>query len=199
MTSGSVRLRAHDPHQHQDPPPEADRAALPDPRAEANGSDAEGLRPGRLWRENGKVMYQDDSGEPPRAVRVVWARPLSERGEGGPLSVMEAGKKREIAFFPSLADLPEESRRVAAEELASRLVLPRITAIRSVRPRFGNYYWDVETDRGRRRFLVSAPENNSIRPRPDVIVVKDVSGNCFEIAPVSGLDAASRRELDRVL
>lgn len=142
-------------------------------------------------------MFQDAGGGEAMAVRLVWARPLS--GRGGPVSVMQAGKKREVAYLPSLDELPEDFRRIALEALESGLVLPVIQEIYQVRPRFGNYYWDVETTLGRRRFLLSSPESNSYRPGPDTIIVRDVSGNCFEIASVTALSAASRREMERVL
>ncbi len=198
MSSGSVRHHAtYDIHQHQEPPDSGDdREAIPDSRCE-NGACKDCRDAGRLWREDGKVLYQAPDRNKPEAARVLWARPLS--GRGGPVSVMMAGKKRELAYFESLDNLDPESRRVAEEELADGLILPRITAVRRVRPRFGNYYWDVETDMGPRRFLLTSPENNSFHPRPDVIVVKDVAGNCYEINPVSGLSPESLREIDRVL
>jgi hypothetical protein len=152
---------------------------------------------GRLWRENGKLMYQAADGGKPVAVRARWARPLSERG--GAASLMLAGEKREAAWLPSLDRLPEESRRVAMEELALGLILPRVLSIRRVHSRFGNYYWDVLTDQGWRKFLLASPESNSFRPAPDALVLKDVYDNCYEINPVSGLDPASRREMERAL
>lgn len=156
-----------------------------------------GARAGKLWREGDRVLYRAADGGEAVAVRALWARPLS--GRGGPVSLMHARKKREAAYLPSLDVLDPESRRVAEEELAGSLVLPRIVRIRQVVARLGNYYFDVETDRGDRKFLLSSPEMNSYRPSPDAIVVRDVSGNAYEIVPVSGLDRASRRELDRVL
>ncbi len=105
----------------------------------------------------------------------------------------------EIAYLADLRELPEESRRIAEEELARSMVMPVITAIHSVRQRFGNYYWDVETDRGARKFLLSSPETNSMRPAPDVVIIRDVSGNCYEIASVAGLDRGSRSAMERVL
>lgn len=197
MSSGSVRLHVPvDLHQHDDPP-ESDRPALPDARSGDDGDGAAAHPDGRLWREDGRVMYQDASMEKPEPVRIVWARPLS--GRGGPVSVMRAGKKREIAFFPDLNALPDESRRIALEELDAGMVMPKILVINQVKPRFGNYYWDVDTDLGKRRFLLSSPENNSFRPKEDTIVIRDVSGNCYEISRVSALDAASRGEMDRAL
>ncbi|MDR1519074.1 MAG: DUF1854 domain-containing protein [Planctomycetota bacterium] len=151
----------------------------------------------RLWRENGKLMYQAGENEAPVAVRARWARPLS--GRGGAVSLMLAGKKREAAWLPSLDRLPEESRRLLLEELALGLILPRIVRIRRVHSRFGNYYWDVLTDQGWRKFLLASPESNSFRPAPDAIVLKDVYDNCYEINPLSGLDAASRREMARAI
>ena len=197
MSSGSVRLHVPiDLHQHDDPP----AGDGGDARPEAPGGGemkACSLSVGRLWREDGRVMYQDAGLETPQPARVVWARPLS--GRGGPVAIMLAGKKRELAFVPDVNDLPEESRKIALEELDSGLVLPVITAIHRVKPRFGNYYWDVETSMGRRKFLLSSPESNTFRPRPGVIVLKDVSGNCYEIASVDSLSASSRREMERVL
>lgn len=199
MSSNSARLHAPvDMHQHEDPPePDTSGSVIPDGRPEVARDSGDCPLAGRLWRENGRVLFQGGDDAEPSPARVVWARPLSERG--GAASVMLAGKKRELAYLPSLDVLDADSRRVAEEELAAGMVLPRITAIDRVKPRFGNYYFDVETDRGPRRFLLSAPENNSMRPLPDMLVIRDVSGNCYEINPVSGLDKNSLRELDRVL
>lgn len=197
MSSGSVRMHVPiDLHQHEDPPGSGAGEALPDARG-AGCCDAGCGRVARLWQEDGRLMFQDASGGEPVAVRLVWARPLS--GRGGPVSVMQAGKKRELAYLTSLDELPEESRRVALDALDGGLVLPIIREIHEVRPRFGNYYWDVETDLGRRTFLLSSPENNSFRPGPDTVVLRDVSGNCYEIASIRGLSRTSRNEMERVL
>ncbi len=198
MSSGSVRL--HVPvgmHQHDDPPDDSGRTPIPDARSETLSRPREPAQVGQLYRENGTVFYRSAPDQPAEAARVVWVRPLSNR-EDGPVSIMLAGKKKELAYLPSLDTLPPESQQIAREELGLGMVLPRVLSISRVKPRFGNYYFDVETDMGPRRFLLSSPENNSFRPKPDVIVVKDVSGNCYEINP-SSLDPTSLTELDRVL
>lgn len=195
MSSESVRFRKRDIHQHDEADPAASDATRPAPEPDGCEAGADGSGFGRLWRDGDKVMYQAESGEP-APVRILWARPLSRRG--GPVSIMAAGKKREVAYLPGLDVLSGESRRIAGEELAGGMILPRIVAIHSVRPRFGNYYWDVGTDRGRRVFLLASPENNSLNPLPDSLVIRDTSGNCYEINPVSSLDRKSLIELDRV-
>lgn len=200
MSSGSVRLHTPlDIHQHDAPPDESGRFALPDARSESMTRARADCGIGELRRDNGAVVYISEPGATPEPARIVWARPLSERDADGPVSIMMAGKKRELAYLPCLSVLSPESRKIAEQELDAGMVMPRILSILRVKPRFGNYYFDVTTDKGARRFLLSSPENNSYRPKPDVIVVKDVSGNCYEINPVSGLDATSLAELDRVL
>ncbi len=195
MPNESARMRLPvDIHQHEEP---VGAPAAADPRPDGSEPPA-GCRAGRLWREKGKTYYEDcAAGGEPVAVRLVWARPLSDRG--GPVSILQAGKKREIAYLASLDELPPDSRGLAEEELAESMVMPVITEIHSVRQRFGNYYWDVATSFGPKRVLLSAPETNSLRPRPDAVVLRDVSGNCYEIASVEKLDKNSRAAMERVL
>jgi hypothetical protein len=192
MQNESARMRLPDLHQHAAPEDAPQASALPD--ASEPPADS---RAGSLWRENGKVFYRDVSGGEAVAVRVVWARPLSDRG--GAASILQAGKKREIAYLASLDELDPASRRIAEEELSASMVMPAITKISSVRQRFGNYYWEVETDKGPKSFLLTSPETNSFWPKPDTVVIRDVSGNCYEIPSVEGLDKDSRTEMERVL
>ncbi len=199
MTSESTRFHLHNLHQLEDEQPLfGSMAELPSsPAGEEEGnSAAAGDAQFRLYRQEDMVLYQQP-GKEPQAVRVLWAKPLSARG--GPVSIMQAGKKKEVAYLTSLDQLDPASRKIALEELAGGMILAKITMIFSIMMRFGNYYWDVDTDRGQRRFLLTSPENNHIRPTPDSIVIRDASGNCYEINPVSALDARSLRELDRVL
>lgn len=200
MSSESARLRVSvDIHGHGKP---ADGGRGEDVGGMDFGDGEEGGElgrnaGGRLWRENGLVMYQDGGMECPESVRLVWARPLS--GRGGAVSVVKSSKKREVAYIPDLGVLPEDSRRIAEEELRAGVVMPVIREIIRVHPRFGNFYWEVETDMGRRRFLLLSPESNTFRPSADSVMLRDVSGNCYEISSISELSVSSRREMERVL
>ncbi|MDR3210522.1 MAG: DUF1854 domain-containing protein [Planctomycetota bacterium] len=152
--------------------------------------------PGSLRRHGDQVLYQLPEGGEEVAVRVLWARPLS--GRGGAVSFLQAGKKHEVAYFSSLEALSQDSQRIALEELSGGMILARITSIRSIRMHFGNYYWDVVTEQGKTRFLLTSPENNFFVPFPGCLIIRDVYGNCFEINPLFALDRSSRLELDRV-
>lgn len=197
MPNESSRIFRPDLRQHEHADPVDSGAGEPMLPRPDESEPAAGGTAGTLRRENGKVYYANANGGEAVAVRIVWARPLS--GRGGPVSILHAEKKREMAYLADLNELDAESRRIAGEELKESMILPNITVIHSVRQRFGNYYWDVETDRGRRKFLLSSPETNSLRPREDAVVIRDVSGNCYEIASVAALDKSSRSALERVL
>lgn len=198
MTAESGRLFIPvDLHQHGGVPDEPAREAIPDAEPDPAPAPESRHSGARLWRENGVLFYQDDGMKGPEPVRLVWARPLS--GQGGPVSVMMAEKKREVAYFPDLSAFPEEFRGIAEEELDAGVVMPVIKEIYRVNPKFGNFYWDVETDKGRRTFLLLSPESNTFRPDSDTVVLRDVSGNCYEIKSISSLSLSSLREMDRVL
>lgn len=197
MESDSVRIHIPRDLRHFDEPVEDGPPAFPESEPDPAGESPAPHAGGRLWRDNGKVLYQDETIAEPQAVRVVWARPLSNRS--GPVSILMAEKKKEVAYIPDLAQLPAESRQVALEELGENVVMPVIKEIIRVNPRFGNFYWDVETDMGRRTFLLLSPETNAYRPSPDTVILRDVSGNCYEIQSVSGLSASSWHEMDKVL
>ncbi len=196
-TRNSARIHLVNLHLHDDDPEINVSPPLP---ATTDEDSVNALKPqdqvGCLRREGDKVIYEM-AGHDPTPARVAWALPLSDRP--GPVSIMVAGKKKELAYLASLDLLDPESRKIAEEELDIAVILPRITAIHSVWPRFGNYYWDVDTTKGQRKFLLVSPENNSQYLGPNAVIVKDVSGNCYEINPISSLDKKSLKELDKVL
>ena len=153
--------------------------------------------PGRLSRAGDRVLYHASDESPPVGVTIRWARPLS--GRGREVSLITTEKKVEALYLESLDELDPDSRAIAKEELERNLALPRILRVRRADPRFGNRYWWVDTDRGPAHFLMGSPETHVIRPAPDRLIVKDVMGNCYEIYPVSGLDADSLAEMDKVI
>ena len=151
---------------------------------------------GRLSRAGDRILYHAPDGSLPVGVKIRWARPLS--GRNREVALIDAEKKVEVLYLESLDRLDPDSLAIAGEELERSLALPRIVRVRRADPRHGNRYWWVDTDRGPAHFLMGSPETHVIRPSPDRMIVKDVMGNCYEIFPVSGLDARSLAELDKV-
>ena len=153
--------------------------------------------PGRLSRAGDRILYHAPDESPPVGVKIRWARPLS--GRDREVTLIDAEKKVEVLYLESLDNLDPDSQAIARAELERSLAIPRIVRIRRTDPHFGNRYWWVDTDRGPAHFLMGSPETHVIRPEPDRMIVKDVMGNCYEIWPVSGLDAHSLAEMDKVI
>jgi hypothetical protein len=153
------------------------------------------LKQGRVF-----VRYRDVTGAPGEEApwtegpaRVTWARPIS--GRGREIAVFdETGRKSFLAPGPEALD--PESRAIALAELDYRYFRPRILKVRRLLALFGLRYWDVDTDKGRRRFVMKDPRHSVTRVTEDNWILRDVSGTRYEIASASSLDAPSRRRLE---
>jgi len=149
----------------------------------------------RILRRSDQVFVRLSTGDE-KAVKIMWARPVSGRGR----EVSLVGRdKRQVRMLRSLDVLDPESRRIAEEELENRYLVPKIRRVRRVRINFGNRYWDVETDRGPRRFLMKDPYKNVVWLGPDRLIIKDSVGNRYEIEALSALDRASRARVAVVI
>jgi len=158
---------------------------------------SEKKQPIRLRREAGRLVAGRDGDDEPVPVRVVCASPL--RGPAGGVSILHASKKEELAYVPALAELDEASRTVVADELTRRYFLPKIRSVLHTRATFGVRYWQVQTDRGPRQFVMKSPETNTAWLSDDRCVLTDSLGNCYEIESLAALDRRSRKRVDLVL
>jgi len=149
----------------------------------------------KLKRKGDQVLARM-AGRDEVPVRLVWARPIS--GRGGEVSVLGEGKK-ELLMLDSLDALDPESRRIAEEELEGSYLIPKITTVLKTEANFGNRYWQVDTDRGRRMFLMKDPNINVTWISEDHLVIRDTLGNRYEIESLSALDEASRAWIDHVV
>jgi hypothetical protein len=93
--------------------------------------------------------------------------------------------------------LPPDQRRLLDEELARRYVMPVIRSILAVKDRLGTVEWEVDTDRGRRRFATRDLREAVVRPAPERYILPDVEGNRYDVPDVRALDARSREWLLR--
>ena len=102
-------------------------------------------------------------------------------------------------MLPGLDAFDPASREIAEQELEQTYLIPRITRVVSARPRFGNRYWEVETDRGYRRFAMRDPRKNITWITGEHLVIRDVLGNRYEINPFSELDPESQAQVEMVI
>jgi len=130
------------------------------------------------------------------AVKLFQAAPLSRPGRY--LSLVNA-KGEEIVLVENLQDFAPDSRPVAEEEMRRRYLTCRVQAVTHTRAEFGVTYWQVETDRGPRDFVVQSLSESCVWLSDTHLLLIDTDGNRFEIADRNALDAASQTQLDKVL
>ena len=104
----------------------------------------------------------------------------------------------ELAWIDRLDALPDDLRRLIAEELASREFMPVIRRIRGVSSFATPSTWQVETDRGDTA-LVLKGEEDIRRLAAGALLIADSHGIQYLIRDLQALDKDSRRILDRFL
>ena len=129
-------------------------------------------------------------------VKIVRAAPLSHPHQY--ISLLDA-KDEEICMIDDLKELDREMRAIVDEELDRRYLTSQIERVASVRNEFGTSYWDVETNRGPREFVVQNVAENAQWLGDHRLLLVDVDGNRFEIANLNHLDKKSLAYVEIVL
>jgi hypothetical protein len=129
-------------------------------------------------------------------VSVVRIFPLS--GPQRHLSVRD-GANKEVGIIVDPDELDAENRRLVAEELERRYLVPVVRRIIAVKERFGTVEWEVETDRGISKFTMRNVRENVLQPSPERYLFSDVEGNRYDGRDLTALDAASQALVMRYL
>lgn len=140
----------------------------------------------------GKLTLTTADGAVTTGVHAVRMFPLSDSRRW--VSVCDA-KGRELAWVEDLDALPESTRAVLEEELAQRDFLPVIERVHHVSSLSEPCEWDVETDRGRTRFVLKA-EDDVHRLGSHRALIIDSRGLRFLVRDARELDAVSRRYVE---
>jgi hypothetical protein len=143
----------------------------------------------------GRLLLTNGSASDPIVVVPVRAFPFSAPRQGVALC---DGKGCEVVWLADLDNLAREVRRVIEEELARREFVPVIRRIYQVKPPIEPSEWDVDTDRGRGRFLLHSADDVRRLDEQRAMVV-DAHGIRYLIDSIKNLDATSRRLLERYL
>ena len=123
-------------------------------------------------------------------AKVVRAFPLSN--ESRYLSILD-GKGKEACLIVGVGQLDADSQQLVAEELARFYRVTAISRIRRLRQEYRTMYWDVETERGVRDFVVKWNPDTVLWLAPKTVQLEDVDGNRFIIPDIESLDARSRK------
>lgn len=143
----------------------------------------------------GRLVLTDAAGNIHEGVVPVHAYPISAPLEGVALVATDG---RELAWIEQLSELPDATRQLIEEELASREFIPEISKLIQVSTFATPSIWDVETDRGRTRFILKA-EDDIRRINQSTLLIADSNGIHFLIRDFQKLGRESRKLLDRFL
>jgi hypothetical protein len=130
-------------------------------------------------------------------VYAVRAFPLTHPHEF--IGLQDAVTGREIGILRNLREMSNEARQLVLESLDSRYFVPKISRIIEAKREFGTVYWNVETDRGPRKFMMRGIRDSLHEIEPGRYLVVDIDGNRFEIPHLERLDARSQRNWDRLI
>lgn len=130
-------------------------------------------------------------------VRAVRAFPLSELGEF--IGLLDAITGKEIGMLRSLRDVEGMARQLVQQEIDKRYFIPKVQRIIEAKKEFGTIYWDVETDRGPRKFVMRGLRDSVHEIEPGRYLINDVEGNRLEVPQLDNLDSRSLAIWDRVV
>ena len=151
----------------------------------------------RLFREPPWVLRLTIEGDRSYLkVRVVCAAPLSQPDRY--ICLLDE-KNEVICTVEDPIVLDTASQRVIKEEIEQRYMTAIIKRVDSLKSEFGVSYWEVQTDRGNREFVVRNVSENAQWITDRRLLLLDVDGNRFEISNLEVLDKKSRGLIEMVL
>jgi hypothetical protein len=108
-------------------------------------------------------------------------------------------KDQEIGVIADLAAFSPGQAGLVRTELERRYFTPVIQRVVKMKEEFGYIYWEVETDKGPRRFTTRS-SHDSIIPVSDIrLLILDVDGNRFEIPDYRQLDPKSIKQVETLM
>ena len=106
----------------------------------------------------------------------------------------------EIAVIQSADELDDESRQAVLRELGLHYFVPIVKQIYSIREEFGFLYWSVDTDRGKKEFIMRDSIIGSVRRVSDGRwLIIDINQTRYEVRDFQALDTKSQDLLQRYL
>ena len=114
------------------------------------------------------------------------------------ISVQDADKN-EIGMISSLSVFPEESCALLRAELARKYYAPQITAILSLRDRYGYAYLSASSDAGEITFTLRDAARSILKVDEKRVIITDIDGNRYEIPDIEKLDRKSFKKIELYL
>lgn len=133
-----------------------------------------------------------------RLERIILRRAFPLTNPDRYISVRDK-EDREIGMIRDIAELSPNSRRVVREELERRYFVPVIRRIISLKEREGIVEWEVETDKGGKRFITQGIHDAVRDLGLRRLMIVDVDGNRYGIPDWAKLDPKSVALISKVI
>ncbi|MBB6052934.1 DUF1854 domain-containing protein [Armatimonas rosea] len=108
-------------------------------------------------------------------------------------------KDKDIGMLETLKGLDESSRAIVDEELERRYFVPTIRKVTKVKKEYDTVNFEVETDKGERKFSVQNLKDSIQEVGGGRILLTDRTGSRYNIPDVMKLDEKTFAILSRVL
>jgi hypothetical protein len=156
----------------------------------------------RFGYEGENLTFIDADGTYYSRVTLRRCFPLSAQNTSimvcAPGVEMERGS--EIGILKDLEGMQPESREAVLRELDLHYFVPVVKKIHNIREEFGFLYWSVDTDRGKKDFIMRDSVIGSTRKVSDGRwLIIDINQTRYEIRDFQSLDAHSQNLLSRFL
>ncbi len=158
--------------------------------------DPKTLRLFRTHPEDATVRLTVEGDRSWREVRIARAFPFSDPDR---YIGLRDGDDKDIGILTTMQDVDDGSRVIIEEELENRYFTPRIEKVLMVKEEFGVVTWEVETDKGPRRFLVRNLRDNSFPLGANRLMMTDTDGNRYEFPDVEAVGTKAYAVLAKVL
>lgn len=148
------------------------------------------------------LQYVDEAGVEHPRVTLRRCFPLSAHNTH--IMVCTPGKEnergKELGVVKDVQELAFDSEQAILRELALHYFVPVVSKINSIREEFGFLYWSVETDRGRKDFIMRDSVISAVRRvSKGRWLIIDINQTRYEIRDFDDLDTKSQQLLQRFL
>jgi hypothetical protein len=147
-------------------------------------------------RSTGGMLQMETAGELFTEITIRRTYPMSRPYEY--LSVWTKDDK-EIGIIRNIEELDDESREALVAELKLRYVIPAVTQILSIKAEPGLWSFQMKTDRGDLQLLMRNIHEHIQLIEVNRLIITDMEGKRCEIKDINSLDAASRKQLSKVI
>ena len=150
----------------------------------------------RLTENPDGTMTVKAQGRTLKHVRVRVGRPLYKPADFATVMVEHKG---EAALIINLPSLDAASKAALANHRARHDLTCTILRVVTLDHQFGSAFWEVETDKGIRQFVIRGTTEHVRWLTDDRQLITDVNGNRFEIPSLTALDKRSQNLIALIL